>query len=120
VFLRGRGKIQGGAEKYFTQLKTLSKNTLYKNLQILFLRGGERIRGGAKNKIRSVECGMRSFRTAWIKCQNGTFVKSGIYWRFDGKAVLKHRKRYRVCHASETLRLEQLRQGVNLTPNCAT
>src|SRR5580704_1606768 len=47
VFLRGRGKIRGGAKKWVLIRTLLVENGLHNMLNSLFLRGGERNRGGA-------------------------------------------------------------------------
>ena len=48
VFLRGRGKIRGGALQRIFYHNTLSIRILRCNSRNLFLRGSERNRGGAK------------------------------------------------------------------------
>ena len=60
TFLCGRGKIRGGASQRKLLYNILSIRILRCNSRNFFLRGSKRNWGGAKNKIRSAECGMRS------------------------------------------------------------
>jgi hypothetical protein len=53
VFLRGRGKIRGGAEKWDSPFNMLSENHLHNKPNSLFLRGSKRNQGGAKKILKA-------------------------------------------------------------------
>jgi len=53
VFLRGRGKIRGGAKKWVLIRKWLGTNALHNIPNSLILRGSKRNRGGAKKNLKA-------------------------------------------------------------------